>query len=60
MTYLSVFRMKKHQSAHTGRFISVSKKRKIDVINQNIYSGKTYLTVEDLDYCSSLETAGLG
>jgi hypothetical protein len=62
MTYITVYRMKKHQSAHTGRFIRGSKKRKIHVINQNIYNGKTNVTVylEYLKYCSYLETTGLG
>ena len=32
--YVAVYRMKRHRSAYTGRFISEAKKRKIDVINQ--------------------------
>jgi hypothetical protein len=47
--------MKRHRSAHTGRYmyISESKKRKVDVINQNIDCVKTHAITEDHSYCSS-------
>ena len=37
-----------------------AKKRKIDIINQNINNVKTNVIVEDQNHCSSLETTGLG
>ena len=37
-----------------------AKKRKIDVVNQNINNVKANVIVEDNNYCSSLRTAGFG
>jgi hypothetical protein len=36
-----------------------AKKRKIDIINQNINNVITNVIVEDQNYCSSLGTTGL-
>jgi hypothetical protein len=36
-----------------------AKKRKIDIINQNINNVKTNVIVEDQNYCPSLETTEL-
>ena len=37
-----------------------AKERKIDNINENINNVKVNVIVEDHNYCSSLETTGLG
>jgi hypothetical protein len=52
--------MKRHRYAQTERFICESTKSKIDIINQNVNNMKTYVIVEDNNYCSSLETTELG